>query len=86
MKLPLKNESGYKTKCEVKEDVTSYGNRFYIQLIDTEENDNSFFRELIGKEFELDLIKIRMGDKYTVPMQMSNMFSKIKEVVGDDEC
>jgi hypothetical protein len=34
----------------VQEDRTAYGNRFYIQIEDTQTNDNSDLRDLVGKE------------------------------------
>lgn len=42
----------FDTKVTLCKDVTSYGNRFYLQLEDSETEDHSFLRDYVGKEFK----------------------------------
>lgn len=40
----------------VQEDKTAYGNRFYIQVEDSESNDNEDLRQFVGKTFKAKLV------------------------------
>lgn len=43
----------FETEGTIKEDITSYGNRFYIQLEDNKYNDHTFLRVLANKKYKL---------------------------------
>lgn len=48
----------------VKEDVTAYGNRFYIQIEDSKTCDNSDLRDMVGKEFAVIIGPLKAFDDY----------------------
>lgn len=52
----------------VKEDVTAFGNRFWIQIEDSSKNDNSDLKELVGKRVPVSVgtieITVDVTDSY----------------------
>jgi len=58
----MKPVNKYETFATVVEDKTCFGNRFYIQLEDSEFNDNSAVRDFVGKTYKTTILLEEVTD------------------------
>lgn len=53
-----------KIRGTVKKDVTAYGNKYWIQIEDSEVDDNSKFEPFVDKELNIDLCLAERSDEF----------------------
>ena len=52
----LKNKVLFECDLTVEKDVTAYGNQFWLQIKDTQDQDHSFLSKIKGKTFKAIII------------------------------
>ena len=52
----MESMNKYETTATVRKDLTAYGNKYYLQLEDTEINDNAEVDELVGKTMKVIIL------------------------------
>jgi hypothetical protein len=60
----LEDAKVFNVEMTVKEDVTAFGNRFYFQIEDSRDEDNSWLRIIKDKRFVVTCIAVELNQSF----------------------